>query len=665
MKNRFQSKLFLTIIMTLLIPTLVHAAGTLTPAGSPDQAMRIVDHNLRVVINNGFAQTEVTQTFSNPNASAVEAIYAFPVPKNASLSEMTIITGETEMSGEVVARDEAERIYNEERDSGGDAGLASRESYQRFEFRVANVPPGDQTTVRFVYYQPISIDTGIGRYVYPLEEGGTDEVAESFWTRNDQVEGSFAADISFKSAWPIAELRAPGFENAAAISKVDEQTWHIDIQQAQANLNRDLVVYYRLQDNLPGRVELLTSREDGSKTGTFMMVITPGLDLQAITGGADYVFVLDTSGSMSAKLATLSGGVVRSIQQFNPEDRFRIVTFSNDATEMTGGWVVASPENVQHWAGRLQQLQTSGGTNLHAGLEMALKKLDNDRATSIIMVTDGVTNTGVIDPKAFHQLMQKVDVRVFGFLLGNSANWPLMEIICDASGGFYQTVSNTDDIIGQIMLAKSKIRYEALHDVELSVDGIKVSDITDSCTGKIYRGQQLVVFGRYHGDGPASLRLKASLTGQDKSYNADFAFPRISNEHPEIERLWAMSRIEEIEKLGDIGLMPVNESNDAIRDLGVEYQLVTDETAMLALRDENFEKRGIDRRNRDRIDRERQAQTQRRQQPVKNYRVDEKKPMFEKSSPSLGGGAIDPMTAALALLAGVFCIFAIFRAKAH
>ncbi len=62
------------------------------------------------------------------------------------------------------------------------------------------------------------------------------------------------------------------------------------------SLNRDFVFYYRLQDDLPGRVELVAYRADETKPGTFMLVVTPGLDLQPLNRGADYTFVLDVSG---------------------------------------------------------------------------------------------------------------------------------------------------------------------------------------------------------------------------------------------------------------------------------------------------------------------------------------------------------------------------------
>ena len=142
--------------------------------------------------------------------------------------------------------------------------------------------------------------------------------------------------------------------------------------------------------------------------------------------------------------------------------------------------------------------------------------------TSVILVTDAVTNTGVIHPKKFVELMKNYDVRVFGFLMGNSANWPLMRTISETSGGFYAGVSNADDIIGQIALAKSKITHEALHDARLSISGGDVHETTSLVLKKVYRGQQLVFFGRYDKAGPATVTLKTRLSGADKTYQTRF-----------------------------------------------------------------------------------------------------------------------------------------------
>lgn len=660
-------KRIITFLILVIAPA-AFAAGTLTPVNAGSTPIQIKEHTVDVVIDNGFARTEVTQVFFNPNVNTLEAVYGFPVPASASLSEITIWNGERELNGEVIEASEAKRVYQEERDAGNDAALGEcactkpndEIEYASYKFSVANVRANSEVKIRFVYYQPLKIDTGIGRYVYPLADGGTDEAASSFWTRNPKVEQRFAVNVELKSGWPVEEVRVPGAEAEAKVTKIAEGHFKVALDRTSGDLSKDFVFYYRLADDLPGRVELMAYKPSADQPGTFMLTVTPGIDLAPITSGGDYVFVLDVSGSMSGKLHTLASGVKQTLGQLKPGDRFRLIAFSDRARELTNGFVDINPQSVQEWSDKMQQLGPEGGTNVYEGLELGLKSVEADRVTSILLVTDGVTNEGIVDPKAFRKLLKQYDVRVFGFLMGNNANWPLMRLIAETSGGFYASVSNDDDIIGQILLAKSRITSEALHDAVLSIDGVKTFDKTDDVIGKIYRGQQLVIFGRYAKGGPADITLKARLTGKDETYKTTFEFPDVSTEHPELERMWALDRIEQAVMKETVGDLPPAESEHAIRDLGVKYQLVTDYTSMVVLADDVFEKRGIARNNKQRIDVERAAQASRASSAPVNRRVDNSKPMFSGRSHGLkGGGAFDPWMVLLAALAAL----AVWRMK--
>ncbi len=638
------------------------AAGILTPTVSGHKAIQIRDHQVDVTINNGFAVTEVVQTFFNPNSQDLEAIYSFPLPKSASLSEVTCHMGETELHGEVLARDEARRLYDEEKSSGGETGLAEKNEFYTFDFFVYPVRAMDETRIRFLYYQPLEIDTGVGRYVYPLEAGGTDKAAHDFWKENSTVENFFSATVELKSAWPVSAVRVPGHEGAATVHKHSDGHYVVKVEKQTAALDEDFVFYYRLAEGLPGRVEFIPYKPKKDKPGTFMMVVTPGIDLKTLDNGADYLFVLDISGSMAGKIGALGEGVIKALGEMKQGDRFRIVTFNTCATDLTGNWIDATPANVKRTIKVVKRLRTSGGTDLYQGLEMALRSLDDERATSLVLVTDAVTNTGVVSPAAFHDLMKEYDVRLFGFVMGNSGNWPLMRVICDASGGFSAGVSNDDDIIGQIVLAKSKIVHECLHDAKLKISGVEIFAETEEHFGKIYRGEQLVFFGRYDRGGRATVELEARLTGEDRTYKTVFDFPEVDTLNPEIERLWALHRIEQLEEAAHIGRLERDESRAAIEDLGVKYQLVTDETSMVVLSDEVFERKGIERRNQQRTRIEKEARAERARaaresgRPVRSRRADESNPMFDRPSPSPsrgggggGAGALDPATVGLIL----------------
>lgn len=637
------------------------ASGILTPIGSPQIPIELEEHHVRIVINNGFARTEVEQVFSNPNSNDLEAIFTTPIPEKAALSELQIDMEEKTINGEVVLEEDANRIYEEEKSLGNDAGKASQNAYQNFEFRVSRVPAKGTVRMHYAYYEPLTLDTGIGRYAYRIEEGGTDDEAQSFWTQNDVVKSQFSIDVTLNSAWPVANVRTPNFPGQS--ETLDDKTTHYHFAQSgTSNLNKDFVFYYKLQDNLPGRLELLAYRPTVQQPGTFMLLMTPGADLKPLTVGSDFIFAIDVSGSMNGKLHTLANGVSKAIQNLRPEDRYRIVPFNSRAWDLQAGWQNATTENISQSIEKIKTLKADQGTNLYEGISKGLRDLDSDRVSSLILVTDGVTNSGIVDPKKFYKLLHEQDVRFYGFLLGNSSNWPLMRLMCEASGGYYKSVSNSDDIIGEILLAKNKVAFESMHEATLKIQGIDTFDVSDFRIGKIHNGEQLVFFGKYDQSGGANITLDAKISGQERSYSTRFDFPEIATDYPELERMWALDQVQKIEIAKMAGLSDPDESDQAIADIGVAYQIVTEGTSMIALDDEAFQRHGIDRKNQDRIATERIAQSQ-RTQTTGAQRVDTQKPMYTNSAPSVGGGgAIEPWAAILVVAGGTF-IWAITRKR--
>lgn len=655
------------LIVFLVFSGVSNGAGLLKPTNGNASDVFIKSHHVSVVINNGFAKTEVDQIFGNNSDIDLEAVYTFPIPKQASLSEVSLWIDGQEVIGEVLEKKKARQVYEDQVSKGNDTAIAEKNDYMTFDVAVYPVRAGDETRIRLVYYQPLEIDSNVGRYLYPLAEGGVDDERISFWSVDDVVHEAFSFDLTLKSAFPVQDVRMPGYMDKALIEQIgqaaEEQTgqsdeYRVRLESSEGDaLTRDIVVYYRLADDIPARVEVVPYRAGKNADGTFMVVVTPAADLQRITEGVDWVFVLDKSGSMSGgKIATLADGVSRVIGKMGPEDRFRVITFNNGAQDFSGGYKNATPANVQSILDKLSTLQANGGTNLFAGVSMAYKKLDDDRTTNILLVTDGVANVGPTQHSDFLSLLGQYDIRLFTFVIGNSANQPLMERLAKDSNGFAMNISDSDDIVGRIMQIKNKVLYEGLHDVELIFHGEKVKDLTPSNPGSLYQGQQLVMFGHYNGSGSVRVELKAKISGQQRSWDCEADFLEIDTDNPEIERLWALSTIDEtMQQIREKG--EKDSLKKAIRGLGTEYSLVTDYTSMVVLSEEQMEEAGIQRRNADRVNRERTAQQQRQNQPAKKYRVDQNKQnpsgnngAFDgRRSPGIGGGPVGPLFVGLAL----------------
>jgi len=645
--------------------TASHAAGLMTPTGSNLPDLEIRQHHVNIVIEDGYAITTVEQVFANPHGTDLEAIYSFPVPEKAAVGEFTYWIDGSPVTGEVLEKQQAREIYEQEKQAGRETALTEKDSYKTFDIGVYPVRAGQDVRISLTYIQPVHIDSSIGRFVYPLEEGGVDEQKMSFWTYNEAVEEAFSFDLSFRSSWPVDDFRLPRHPQAN-IQQLSDSEWNVSLVNEAAaieegtataasasvvhRLDEDIVVYWRQAQGLPGSVEMVTYKENPAERGTFMLTLTPGDDLAPITDGRDWVFVLDLSGSMEGKFHSLIEGVNKGLGRLNPNDRFRIILFNNQTREITSGFEYAAPETVQHYMLMLESNRPNSGTNLFAGLNHGIQSLDTDRSSALILVTDGVANLGYTDKKDFLELLEQTDVRLFTFVLGNSSNRPLLESMAKVSNGFAINVSNSDDIAGKILEATSRLTHEVLHDIDVQISGIKVSDLTPERIGSLYRGQQLILFGHYRGSGEASINVDGQISGKSRTYTSSFEFPETGTLHPEIERLWAFAKIEDLQNRLDY----FGEDADieqAITDIAVENGLVTDYTSMIVLREERFEELGISRFNRSRVENEQLARQERVLQGTRNNRVDTNQPMYAepRASHGNGGGAFGPLMLLLLL----------------
>ncbi len=189
-RRRTLPLMILSGILLLCVPVFssnVFGAGLLIADGGFGGVLEIEEHEVRATINNGIAVTHVTQVFRNTEKRQVEALYTFPVPKHASVSNFSMWINGKEMVGEVLEKERARQIYNsyKQQRRPKDPGLLEQVDYKIFEMRIFPVNPGAQQKVQITYYQELDIDHDQATYVYPLATVTRSDV-------DDRTTGRFA-----------------------------------------------------------------------------------------------------------------------------------------------------------------------------------------------------------------------------------------------------------------------------------------------------------------------------------------------------------------------------------------------------------------------------------------------------------------------------------------
>lgn len=144
------------------------------------------------------------------------------------------------------------------------------------------------------------------------------------------------------------------------------------------------------------------------------------------TKGIDIVMAIDVSASMLAK--DLSPNRLEALKkvaaQFikgRPNDRIGLVEYAGESFTKTP---ITSDKSIVLRALRDIKYNTiiEGGTAIGMGLATAVNRLKDSKATSkvIILLTDGVNNSGFIDPKIASELALEYDIKTYTIGLGTN-----------------------------------------------------------------------------------------------------------------------------------------------------------------------------------------------------------------------------------------------------
>uniref|UniRef100_UPI003569A249 vWA domain-containing protein n=1 Tax=Lutibacter sp. TaxID=1925666 RepID=UPI003569A249 len=141
--------------------------------------------------------------------------------------------------------------------------------------------------------------------------------------------------------------------------------------------------------------------------------------------GIDIVMAIDVSASMLARdlkpnrLEALKKVAAQFVNQ-RPNDRIGIVVYAGESFTQTP--ITSDKRIVQKTISELSWGSLEGGTAIGMGLGSAVNRLKDSKAKSkvIILLTDGVNNTGFVDPKTATELAIGLGIKVYTIGLGTN-----------------------------------------------------------------------------------------------------------------------------------------------------------------------------------------------------------------------------------------------------
>ena len=546
-------------------------------------------------IRDQVATTSVDQEFYNPNSARLEGTFIFPVPRGAHLDKFSMEIDGKSVDAELLNADKARGIYENIVRKLRDPALLEYAGLDVFKVRVFPIEPNSRKHVSFTYTELLKSDNQLVCFTLPLS-------TEKFSCKPVK---KITVQVDLKTKRPLQSIYSPSHTVEVHRDGPNHATASYEHGQSQAE--PDFTLYFATEKEELG-LNLLTHRVAG-EDGYFLLLASPGMDLKSDqVVPKDIVFVLDTSGSMAGKkLEQGKKALEFCLENLNDEDRFELIRFSTEVEPLFGRLVSAEKNHHQKAAEFVERLRPMGATAIDDALSHALRlqadigtgeqQASKGRAVAgrgqrpfvIMFLTDGRPTIGLTEEdQIVSNVKKKADghTRIFCFGIGTDVNTHLLDRITETTRGFSQYVLPEEDLEVKVSSFYSKIKEPTLTNPTLEFSGgVRPAQLYPSALPDLFKGEQLVVVGRYSGQGDAAALLAGTMRGGFKKTAYDLHFPAESAENDFIPRLWATRRVgyllDEIRLHGDNA-----ELRDEVTELARRYSIVTPYTAYLIVEDE-------------------------------------------------------------------------------
>jgi len=408
-----------------------------------------------------------------------------------------------------------------------------------------------------------------------------------------------------RSARPIADVYSPTHD----LPRVEGSATRVKLHARPGTPMQagSLRVSVLLADG-PVTTTLFTSADADGEGGWFMLLAGLGeVPADVKLPKREVTLVLDRSGSMAgqkfdqARLAAL-----QVLEGLAFGEAVQIIDYSTTVERFATAAVIKSPETLPLLRAYLAGLTVGGNTNLDGALAAALAMPPTTGMLPVVLfLTDGLPTEDEVREHLIRGRIEQENLharRVFTFGVGNDVNAPLLDAVAVTSRARATYVRPEEDVERAVSDVFQDLSGPVVTDLAVAVkdaDGNEntrlVRDVYPQVLPDLFRGDRLLLLGRYISDAPARFELTGTRVGEASRWTLDYDFANALPRNDFVKRLWAMRRIAGLEdELRRAGADPsalaslkddprFGELVKEMLELATRFGVLTDSTAFLAL----------------------------------------------------------------------------------
>jgi Ca-activated chloride channel family protein len=532
-----------------------------------------------VDIQGQIAVTHSDQRFFNDSNLTVEAIFVFPLPEGATISELVYWFNGQRYVASIRERQQAVKDYNNRIRQYLDPALLEYLGNNLFRLSIAPINPKSEVRFEITYVELLGYDFGKVSYTFLLNTLGLSPKPLETVT--------LSADI--QSAKPFKYLVSPTHQNSTATKITKISDYHYQIMFGDENFYPDCdfkLEFETIRSNVDFNVLTYTPipADSFGKDSFYALWITPPDSFGNLgTIPKDIVFTADVSSSMEGlRLQQLKQALNQFIDLLTPTDRFNIITFGTHVTKFQPDLVPATVDNITAAHYFVYQMYAMGLTNIEGALRASLSQsFSNQTSNNLIFLTDGMPTWGetridvIIDST---KTLNKTDTRIFTFGIGEQLSKPLLIQLARENHGYPVFITADDSIATIVTNHFQRISQPVLSKITIDFGGLNQWDRYPKTIPDLFWGSQTLLLGLYSNSGTFTVKLNAKTFTDTIQIKQTVNFSGLPGGHRAVPRLWASAKINHLlEQIAIYGEQ--KELVNQIIDLSIRFGILTPYTA--------------------------------------------------------------------------------------
>jgi len=560
------------LLLFFLLMNIVLANGVGIIDSEDGIYLNLINSGIQIDVESQVALVTSTQTFKNQFDGTRRVKYGFPLPASANATRLRWNVGGVwyEASFAPVPQDTTLPGPGETVDEDLKAYLGDTPVYYDI---MQNIEPDSILIVEISFVQLLSYEFGVVDFVY------TNNYSKIQTSILDKQEINFNL-LSPRTIDDLNMLSA--HDNITVSNEVNSANLHSVTFEKPAD--EDYHIQYRLSLDELGLFSFSTmlphDQTPDSYGGFFVYIAEPDPSETTDIISKYFTIIIDRSGSMYGDQAKNAATFI--VNNLNEEDRFNIVDFASNVSSFRTSHVEYNASNKDAAVDYISGINATNSTNISGAFDTALMQFSNageNTANIIIFLTDGEATIGVTnDDELITHINGAVQDVGFCFGIGDNVQKKVLTSVSSQNSGFAEFLE--DDILEERITGfYLKIRNPVLLNTSMSFSSTVIAETYPDPLPNLYKGQQMIVSGRYAEAADVDVTLNGNAFGEDVSY--DYALQLADSavqQYRFLPKIWAKLKIEHLlvqYYLLDETSAEANAVRDSIIDVSIDYGVIS------------------------------------------------------------------------------------------